>query len=55
LNNLKTGSQLELAGDVSFKNGAASAALNYWKQALATGEGSEVLEEKIANEAYIEK
>jgi len=44
---------LEHYGDVQFKLGNSSKALEYWQKAKQKGEGSEMLEKKIAEKKYL--
>ena len=51
----KTGSTLELAGDIHAKLGEMEEAKDYWKKAQALGGTSNLIEIKIADERYISK
>ena len=44
---------LEHAGDIYMMTGRTDEALDYWKKALATGEGTALLSRKIKQKKYI--
>ncbi len=51
----RTGSTLELAGDIHAKLGKMPEAIAYWEKAQAAGGTSNLIEIKIADERYISK
>lgn len=51
----KNGVIVEHYGDILFMLGEKEKALEQWKSALATGEGSKLLSEKIKQERYLDK
>ena len=50
----KSGTVVEHYGDILFKLGKKGEAVNYWKKAKELGTDSSTLEQKIAQEKYIE-
>lgn len=50
----KSGTILEHYGDILFKLGKKNEAVNYWKKAKEAGTDSSTLEQKIAQEKYVE-
>ena len=50
----KNGTILEHYGDVLFKLGDINQALNYWNQAKATGDHTDLIDKKIADKKLYE-